>query len=628
MFRVSRIYLMREDMSRWYNNIIALLLVACLHPANVLSQARQDTVYLGYCNGVMSGTGISKVGIKGISAAVVFPAELLEDYAGAEVIGLRIGLAADVGFTEMEAWVRTSLSDADIVSAPVSSPVVGWNEIYFSAPVEIDGKSSLSFGYTFQQKKSVKCMAVGGERNDNGCWLANGSEWENASAEHEGALCIEAIVTGDNFKQYDLRLLSCEPDSCNVMEYGTVMKVRGSVRNAGIGSVDGYSIVYKVGDGASETVSYEASMEYRGTSDFMLEIPSDIVPKGTSIPVEVKLLGMDGTEDEDMSDNIATFTFTTFDEADTFVHYPLLEEFTTEQCINCPGGAQRIEAAMEREFDGGWFSDRVIQVCHHAGYNTDWLTIPESEEYMELYNSYYVDQISGELKLTTYAPACTFDRGQYFRDTDTVPVIDVNKISILEEQFGFAVQVVALAEVVPELTYDEHGRRLDIKVKCRKSDAFDAQCPESYLTVFVLEDSIMSRDQAGQPGMVHRHVIRDVLTDVWGDALAWNGGEAESSYTVTIAGDWNERNIEIVAFLAERIDNNPSDSRVYNAARALLRSHVGVRNTDVQKNVLSEKYYSLDGICIGNRHNGGLCIRVTEYDDGTVSVVKYHPSAD
>ena len=59
----------------------------------------------------------------------------------------------------------------------------------------------------------------------------------------------------------------------------------------------------------------------------------------------------------------------------------LLEQFTTELCGYCPGGAARIKSVIEQpEFAG-----KVHWVAHHAGFYTDSYTIPESQSYLRLF---------------------------------------------------------------------------------------------------------------------------------------------------------------------------------------------------------------------------------------------------
>lgn len=582
----------------------------------------QDTIFVGYCNGLLSDEGVSKVGIKGISASVYYPKEDLTEYIGAYVIGIRVGLSVGDGLTDLNAWVRTDLLGENLESRRIEEPVAGWNEVFFDTPVLVDGLSDLCFGYTFQQKKSVKCISVVGQSNENGRWVANGDEWEQLDLKYPGVISIDVILAGNNFRKRNLKLVSCGLDSCRVMPYGYLMSVVGRVCNLGTEKSDGFSVEYSVDDVCLGRKEYSNTLDTRDFQDFSIEIPTDLVDIGTNIPMDIRVLYGDGAEDEDMSDNEQRIYFTTFDPAATYVHYPLFEKFTTEQCINCPSGAQRVETVMEKPFEDGTFADRIIQVSHHAGYYTDWLTIPESEIYTELYNNYTWNEYEEEYRLSTYAPACMFDRGQYFREVDTIPVITLNTIPVLTEQFEQAIEVAALIKVEVFLDYKENTRELDIDVYCEKLNAFDGQCDTAFLNVYVLEDEILSRQQAGHPGMIHRHVIRDVLSELWGDRIEWDGNQAHGSYRLVLNPEWVARNVEIVAFVSERKDNNPSDSRVYNACRQVLSDITELSSAEFEKKCIDSSFYTLTGVRLEERPLDGMYIQVRIYDDGTVDVCK------
>ena len=48
-----------------------------------------------------------------------------------------------------------------------------------------------------------------------------------------------------------------------------------------------------------------------------------------------------------------------------------LEEFTTENCNNCPAASVKLHNILELpEYEG-----RLIAVCHHVGFETDWLAL-------------------------------------------------------------------------------------------------------------------------------------------------------------------------------------------------------------------------------------------------------------
>ena len=82
-----------------------------------------------------------------------------------------------------------------------------------------------------------------------------------------------------------------------------------------------------------------------------------------------------------------------------------LEEFTTENCNNCPAASVKLHNILELpEYEG-----RLIAVCHHVGFETDWLTLPEEKDYLWLYNA------EGK-----FAPGLMIDRVPTFKETSPV----------------------------------------------------------------------------------------------------------------------------------------------------------------------------------------------------------------
>ncbi len=52
----------------------------------------------------------------------------------------------------------------------------------------------------------------------------------------------------------------------------------------------------------------------------------------------------------------------------------LIEQFTTENCGYCPGGAAKLKTAINGLED----PSKILWIAHHAGFGTDFLTIKES----------------------------------------------------------------------------------------------------------------------------------------------------------------------------------------------------------------------------------------------------------
>ena len=120
-------------------------------------------------------------------------------------------------------------------------------------------------------------------------------------------------------------------------------------------------------------------------------------------------------DDENPSDNVSNGTFD-FDELD-FTRSVLVEEFTTEKCVNCPRAAATIaEVIHDPDYAG-----KVNVACHHAGYYTDHLTNDADNAYLWFYDG------------GSFAPGILYDRTstvQSVGDTGSVAAIIDERLAV------------------------------------------------------------------------------------------------------------------------------------------------------------------------------------------------------
>jgi len=526
-------------------------------------EAQTSSLYLSYCDGKIAEAGASRMGVNvTISAAVGFPAADLTQYAGAQLTTLRIGLCTTSSdMSDMKAWVRHSLTGELVAEVPIENFQTGWNDVTLPEPIIIDGTNDLYLGFSYKQARSVKCLSFVGETYPMGAWIGRDGEWEDYSAHDLGSLSIEGIIEGSNLPQYDISILDMKLLKGEIVRDDS-LHFMTTVKNVASQSVSGLLFAYDLSEGyKTGQVSVSQTLNPREEATFLLSIPTKDVPAGIDNSVEITLLLPDGSDDEDMTNNSFHFDYATYESGTDFEHIALLEEFTTEKCVNCPSGAQRIEAALEK----GYF-DRVILATHHAGYYTDWLTIEADRQYCWFYND------GG----STSAPATMLDRTLTGIDKDFSPVFTPPQSAKLCERFDIALARPALVGVNTSLHYDKDSRQVTITVEGQRLEAFKHQCHEPRITVFALIDSIQAKDQTGAgEGYYHRHVTRAVLTDVWGDVLTWDDDNTfYNAFTWSIPEEYREEKFEAVAFVSNYDANDPTNCCIFNTSFAELGSQL------------------------------------------------------
>ncbi|MDD7318770.1 MAG: Omp28 family outer membrane lipoprotein [Prevotella sp.] len=206
----------------------------------------------------------------------------------------------------------------------------------------------------------------------------------------------------------------------------------------------------------------------------------------------------------------------------------LIEDFTGQNCINCPEAVDEIEN-IQKEYG----KDNVIAVGIHSGQ----LSYKGSDKHVGLFTEtgqqYYdhwkiesqptgiINRQSGKLLYTAWAKAV--------RD---------------------AISQLAPMSIAIENTYDEATRTVSIDVKTAGVE--DAVAGK--LQVWAIENNIVAMqkmpDGSRKMDYVHNHVFRAAVNGVWGDDFAIGKGETKTKhYTLTLGEKWVAENVSIVAFV-------------------------------------------------------------------------------
>jgi len=587
-------------------NKLKLRLAACAVMLLASVGAHAASVILGYCEGALGTTGYSKTGKGTISAAFLLSKEMLAEYDGATITAVRIGLMTTDGISQLRGWVKYGLEEAVLDSVAVDAPAEGWNEGRLSTGITIDASRDIYVGYSFYQEKSVKCISVAGPDRSDGYFVAKNGSWQNRSKDAEGTLCAEIVVEGPNIPAKDLRLLSVEPIGTNVVAPGETISVRCIAQNAAQESIKGFKYTYQLADGEPTTVSINRTLDYRDRDTLVVEVPTEgwgaVV--GREFTVSATTDGDQQTDNNTLALRLSTYT-------ESYQRKVLLEEFTTENCPNCPRAIETIATVLANGYE-----DKTVAVAHHSGYKYDWLTT-DADETLEWFY--------GEPEDGTFAPAGMFDRTQNDLFRAKVPVFSIAYPDTYQPMLDVALSVPTFVTVEPHAAYDEVTRQLRVSVDTKKMDVMDEICPASRIALYLIEDSILAKSQAGYSSTTfrHSHVFRQSLSDVYGDLIAWSGNSATIDFTATLPSDWDASQVKVVAFVCEYDSTNRNACRVFNSEQLSLSDVVaGIETTSSHRTAKSVSLYDLSGRKVDADSFRGIAIRRTVLSDGTVSTEK------
>lgn len=115
-----------------------------------------------------------------------------------------------------------------------------------------------------------------------------------------------------------------------------------------------------------------------------------------------------------------------------------------------------------------------------------------------------------------------------------------------------------------------------------------------YLTVYLMERNVHSFDQvfwddkesgSNKGEYIHKCIIRDILTDFWGNQLEKTGGEYTQSFSVELDPEWETNNLYVVAFLNRSIDNRLLKRNIINSNEGTINWPEAVTSVNNDNNI-------------------------------------------
>lgn len=561
---------------------------------------------LSYCKGQVATS--SKIGTQGentVEAASYIPADMVSYYKNLRIVGINAGLASKLNVVSLTVWVRSELDGENLQEQTIDTGsgqtiVKGWNNISFDNIGSIATDEGFYVGYTIRQKGSCYAISAVGSDHDGGLYVNTGSSWEDKCGAGLGTLSIETIIEADNLPTFDLAATSLELP--HRVQKGTTVPVKLFLSNMASRTISEFDVVCNV-DGMGEVVHHVQKTILPCNEDSVIfDFTPEFSQPQSDLKMEVMISGLKEGEDIDMSNNsiYSFFDFVKFD----FSRKVLFEEFTTENCQNCPVAIDVITGVLEDEE----FSENVIALSHHSGYITDWLTTDADIELLCLYGT------GG-----TFAPAVMYDR----YNENGVPVRQVDVANRIKEILRQRLADMSDVAVMATARGDVENNTVKVTVTGGLDTGFSLSDPR--ITVCVVENNIKAEYQSGAGAdFIHQHVLR-AYNEVWGAPLEWDeNDEFEYECELEIDDSWKCEDMEIIAFVNNYDAVDISNCAVENATRCDIDWVKGVEAADAaQKQVVLTEYYDIAGRKIARPVVSGVYVKVDYFDDGSVVTGKF-----
>lgn len=229
-----------------------------------------------------------------------------------------------------------------------------------------------------------------------------------------------------------------------------------------------------------------------------------------------------------------------------------LEKYTGPKCPNCPTADDSIRSAQRQ------FGNRLVVVAIHdySSFGRPLGDIDLRTEKGDNWSSFFGVRAAGSYPsaITNRMPnGNTFD---LFMPT-----------TVLADKISNALASTHNIDMEVTSTVTSNTTTIDVNIEFI-NDVEDSLT----LTIFVMEDSIIAPQTmpngSREPNYIHNHILRDVVTDIWGIPVVANGRQgtkrkAELKYN--IKPEWDKRQCHVVAFVS-----NAATRQVLNVAECEL----------------------------------------------------------
>ncbi|MCD8387483.1 MAG: Omp28-related outer membrane protein [Bacteroidales bacterium] len=514
-------------------------------------------------------------------AYICLPAERTALYNGAKITKVRVVLGTfrsrpnfKINITKdcREDGYFEYQQDADVVSAEDSTTPVVY-DIELDAPYTITGGEELYVGYQVATSSSSRPIVEGadtrltitgtndlyGYYSNNGAYIVNASGYAN---------CIGLYIEGENLPANDIEILDGQLD--NFGYPGADCALSAFIYNSGAQSLTAidYEAVVSYGEAESQTLTgtFACDLGSCQTAELNMGLPVTADMAG-DVDVVLTLTPSD-SDDPTLSNNSWTGRFSVL--AGTKQRTVLMEHFTTQACVNCPAADEVLEQVMEE------VGDNVVWVSHHAGYETDFLTTQDDENYVWFYNG------------STYAPAIMLDRTVLTSGSYT-PVMFPSDAITVKSAINSALALPAIVELGAEASYDAASRTITFDITASPLATLSDR--EVRLNIYVMEDNIAGRQQSydGTIDWTHNHVYRGNATGCWGTAIDLTKDYSGSfSYVIPdlTSGRYvynKPEDMWACVFVSYFSTSNPAQCEVLNTQRVPLDLPAGIESVAVDQ---------------------------------------------
>lgn len=596
--------------------------------------AIQAQTRIGYTNGTFGRENVTRCGngtLQGM--AIRLDVAKLQLFKGKTISGISVVYGSrNTEGNKARVFVTRDLAASPIVEQEVtiSRATTSWTDVQLTNPYVITGEEEALFvGTDMNISNTYQALSFDFSQNVQGkCYVINNDAWTDAFDFGAGCPNIQLLIDGEVAPIADLMLKGLQ--SNGYYKAGTEYDFSTEVFNFGTETINSMNVEISVGDKVQSTSYDDLTIEPGKT--FALKIPAFVAENEGEGTLNISVTSVNGTEDADATDNIHTSSI--FFYPSNMQRSILVEEFTSQYCVNCPAGQTTLSNILQSR------DEDFIKVMHHSGYQPDAFTMKVDEEATIFYGS-----------SSTFAPAVMLNR-MICPQQSNVPVLNIGS-SLVNGALDYIDNQHPYASLQLLTDYEPSSRelRMTFSVYCHK----DMPEGDNVMNILLLQDGVVARQTGGSDEFVHHHICRGSLVgDAFGISLP-DGTKQGASYSwektivmpESILSDyWEGRkypsynidipveigNMNIVAYVGRKTEGSFYGHQVYNVIEAKIgedATHnsfvLGIdQNFAPSHNIYNNKVYDIRGNLVGNTLDGlrsGLYI-IRSTDGTTKKVLK------
>lgn len=525
------------------------------------SEIADNEVRLGYCTDRTGGNTVTSFdgGYFTDGGMILLPASLLEKYVGNSISRIDFAITSKSGELAT-VFVSKEFKGQAVSSVSLSDYEAGWNSVELTKPVEIVAGEDLYIGYNILMppgESDVLLFDTSPYSMSGRNFIGTNGNWMSSDAVPYN-LCIRAFATGNNIPTSDVGLGRFTAN--NYIEQNKPEEINIYVRNYGKETVN--DVTFEVAMDDNEVIKNVTlnDLNIGHNEEVKINVPDVKIPAEGNFSFSVTATAVNGNPDTYMTDNTLSRIGYAMKEGSTpAAHNVLFEHFVSEKSSQSPISDEVYDAVIKDR-------DDVIMVKHHIGWQGDQFTLPEEEPYLELFSD-------GK----RFVPGLALDRQRFGSFLEPGPVYFVSSESQVMSLINSCINLPCFIELAVDAKVDDANTMVTATVSGHAGTKEMPLQDDLRLTVWLVEDGVVSTEQIGYDTYIQNGVLRSILTaSAWGDPLDISAYDFQKDYTITLDKSWNVDNLRVVAFASNYDSTTATDRAVYNTAQGICKNTSGI----------------------------------------------------